>query len=309
MRTSSGRPVAGTDSALPAPRGAAALVFAARRVGLGLTSRLAPGLARRWATHLFCTPPRHPHPPVEQAWLARARTVDVRGRHGRIAAWRWAAPGGADGEGAPRVLLMHGWGGRGTQLHAFIQPLLDAGFDVVALDAPAHGFSEHRYASMLHFAQAVRAVAGAVGGVQAVIAHSLGGAATSYALTQGWIAPAAVVTVAAPTDFDAYSRYFARQLNVSERVRDAMQRHLERRLGVAWKDLEGGALAARQVIPALIVHDRDDREVPFAAGERLAAHWSGARLLATEGLGHRRILRDPAVVGPAVDFVRAYARG
>lgn len=304
----------------PQPAGTAALIFAAQRVGLGLASRIAPGIARRWVTHLFCTPPRHPHPPLEKEWIARSRSLTVDGPNGRIAAWRWApdatvaaeavaAEAVAAGTVAPRrVLLMHGWGGRGTQLHAFIQPLLDAGYEVVALDGPAHGFSDSRYASMLHFARAIRAVVDHVGGVHGVIAHSLGGAATSLALAQGWVRAERVVTIAAPVDFDGYSRYFARQFNVSDAVRDAMQKHLERRLGFAWAELEGGRLAAQNATPALVVHDRGDKEVPFAAGERIAACWPGALLLPTERLGHRRILRDPAVVARAVEFMNAHRR-
>ena len=288
----------------PKNEGTAALIFAAHRFGLGITSRIAPGSARRWATHLFCTPPRHPHPAIEQEWMARGRHFMVAARHGRVAAWHW-------GEGSTsgrRVLLVHGWGGRGTQLHAFIQPLLDAGYEVLTFDAPAHGFSGSRYASMLHFARAIQAVIDSVGGVHGVIAHSLGGAATSLALARGWIKPERVVTIAAPTDFDGYSRYFARQMNVTDRVRDAMQKHLEDRLGFTWQELEGGRLAALNLTPALVIHDRGDKEVPFSAGERIATHWRGALLLPTEKLGHRRILRDAAVVARSVEFMSTHRR-
>lgn len=288
----------------PKPEGASALIFAAHRFGLGITSRIAPGIARRWATHLFCTPPRHPHPAVEKEWMARSQRFEVAVRHGRVAAWRW----GEGSETARRVLLVHGWGGRGTQLHAFIQPLLDSGYEVVTFDAPAHGFSDSRYASMLHFARAIQGMVDHLGGVHGVIAHSLGGAATNLALARGWIKLERVVTIAAPTDFDGYSRYFARQLNVSDKVRDAMQKHLERRLGFTWQDLEGGRLAALNSTPVLIIHDRGDKEVPFSAGERIAEHWHGALLLPTEKLGHRRILRDAAVVARSVEFMCTHQR-
>ena len=56
-------------------------------------------------------------------------------------------------------------------------------------------------------------------------------------------------------------------------------------------------------MPALVVHDRGDREVPFEHGETLARSWPGARLMVTEGLGHRRILRDPEVVRAVVEAV------
>lgn len=295
----------------PKPEGAAALIIAAQRVGLGISSRIAPGIARRWATHLFCTPPRHPHPPVEKEWLRRSRRFEAMARGSRVAAWEWRKVGRGEGESADEsdgrsgkyVLLVHGWGGRGSQLWAFIQPLLDAGYAVVTFDAPAHGFSGSRYASVLHFAQAMQAVVDAVGGVHGIIAHSLGGAATNLALARGWIKTERTVTIAAPTEFDSFSRRFAQQMNISEKVRDAMQHHLERHFGYRWRDFEGGRLAAANPTPALIIHDRGDKEVSFSAAERLAAHWPGAHLLPTEKLGHRRILRDASVVARSVEFM------
>ena len=53
-----------------------------------------------------------------------------------------------------------------------------------------------------------------------------------------------------------------------------------------------------------MIHDRDDREVGFEHGERLASAWPNAQLLETHGLGHRRVLRDPAVLAAAVDMLR-----
>ena len=313
----------------PKPEGAAALIVAAQRVGFGIGSRIAPGIARRWAMHLFCTPPRHPHPPVEKEWLQRSRRFEITARGSRVAAWEWGGSGGKSGgksggsgektgeetrveSGGERagddkkyVLLVHGWGGRGSQLWAFVQPLLDAGYAVVTFDAPAHGFSGSRYASVLHFAQAMQAVVDAVGGVHGIVAHSLGGAAANLALARGWIEAARVVTIAAPTEFDSFSRRFARQLNVSDKVRDAMQHHLERRFGYRWQDFEGGRLASANAMPALIIHDRGDKEVSFSDAEHLAAHWPGAHLLPTDKLGHRRILRDAFVVARSVEFMES----
>jgi pimeloyl-ACP methyl ester carboxylesterase len=56
--------------------------------------------------------------------------------------------------------------------------------------------------------------------------------------------------------------------------------------------------------PALIIHDRDDPDVPYAHGEEIANAWPGAQLVATAGLGHRAILRDPDVVRRTVEFLR-----
>jgi len=61
--------------------------------------------------------------------------------------------------------------------------------------------------------------------------------------------------------------------------------------------------------PALIVHDLDDREVPWEEGERYARYWPSSHLLSTTGLGHNRILGDTAVIGGVLDFLRGECVG
>jgi pimeloyl-ACP methyl ester carboxylesterase len=188
-------------------------------------------------------------------------------------------------------------------MRAFVQPLLEAGLRVIAFDQPAHGVSEGRMTSLLDFADVLAAVARRAGSVQGVVAHSLGGAATALALSRGLAARRAVV-IGASLDVFAYSRMFARWYWIAESVRRGMEDAIEERFGVRWSDLDMAKLAPRLRAPALVVHDRNDRVVPWAQGEAFARQWPGARLLATRGLGHRRILQSEEVTRAAAEFLR-----
>ena len=53
----------------------------------------------------------------------------------------------------------------------------------------------------------------------------------------------------------------------------------------------------------MVIHDKEDRFVPYCEGAELANAWPEGRLMTTFGLGHHRILRDCDVVNAAVDFV------
>jgi pimeloyl-ACP methyl ester carboxylesterase len=61
--------------------------------------------------------------------------------------------------------------------------------------------------------------------------------------------------------------------------------------------------------PALVVHDLEDREVPWAEGERYARYWPQARLLSTSGLGHHRIAAQPEVIADALRFLAGESIG
>jgi pimeloyl-ACP methyl ester carboxylesterase len=254
----------------------------------------APELAARWAETLFCTPPRHEARSGDEAFLDTGRRFTVRCDGQDLAAWEW-------GEG-PTVVLVHGWGSRAGRFSVMGRGLLEAGRRVVAYDAPAHGRSTGRLASLIEFARALRAVANNVGPVHGVVGHSLGGAAAVLAMRDG-LAVERAILLAAPADVTRFSTSFADHLRIPPKARAAMRRNLEVRLDARWDELHIPTIVRRFRTPALLIHDRGDPDVPFRHAEEVTAAWPGARLLATDGLGHRALLRDPTVVRSAVAFL------
>jgi pimeloyl-ACP methyl ester carboxylesterase len=267
----------------------------ALRTTFGTVGRVAPGVAARWAETIFCTPPRHDPRGAEEAFLATGRGFVVQWEGERLAAWEWGA--------GPTVVLVHGWGSRAGRLAALAGALVAAGFRVVVYDAPAHGVSTGRFASLPEFARALRAVADAAGPVYGLAGHSLGGAAISLALHGGLVGGRAVL-IAPPSDVVVFSQAFADYVGLPPRAHAAMRHSLERRLRMRWDDLDIPTLVRQLTSRALVIHDRDDTDVPFHHAEEIVRAWPRARLVATTGLGHRAILRDPAVVQATVEFLR-----
>ena len=81
------------------------------------------------------------------------------------------------------------------------------------------------------------------------------------------------------------------------------------RCGNAMDDLQAHRNAPCIARPALIVHDLEDREVPWSEGERYARYWADSRLLSTRGLGHNRIAGDERTIAAAMRFLRGEAVG
>ncbi len=277
-------------SALSLPRISTNVRFAASRL-------LAPELAGALAERMFLTPPRAKDAAASALDLIDARSSFLmhKGRH--IAMWRWGS------RDAPAVLLAHGWGGHAAQMRGFVFPLLQAGYRVIAYDQPAHGVSAGKVTALPDFADVFAEVAAYHGGAHAVIAHSRGGAAAAVSLASGRTAYRKIVLVSPPSDLVGYSRRFARWYWMPEPVRKAMQNAIEERYGVRWDELEVPRVAPRLRAQALVIHDRRDRLMPWSHGATVAQHWPGARLLSTEGLGHRRILADDGVTRAAAEFI------
>jgi pimeloyl-ACP methyl ester carboxylesterase len=265
------------------------------RICFSLASRVAPGLTSALTAHLFRRTRRSRPRAGERDVLQSAVPSRIAG----MQVWSWS-------EG-PTVLLVHGWNGRATQLGSMVEPLVARGYRVVAFDALGHGDSGGSQSSLPELASCVRQVVEELGGVYAVIAHSLGGAATTFALAYGMEVERAVF-ISPPADPREFLKIFGTALGINDAVRMRVKQRVERRLGVRMEEMQAYAIAPTMQIPLLVIHDRDDKEVPVDVGRGIAEAWPGAELVVTEGLGHQRILRDEGVRNVAVSFIDAPER-
>ena len=268
------------------------------RTAFRTVSAVAPAMAARWAENLFCTPP--PRRDGDEAFIATGSRFTLASQGQDLAGWYWGS--------GPTVVLVHGWGSRASRLSGLAAALVEAGFRVVAYDAPAHGESTGRFASLPEFARALGDVAEAIGPIHGLVGHSLGGAAVAMAMRHG-LGARRVVLIAPPADVRIFSDHFAQTLAIPPAVQQTMHRNLERRLQIIWDDLHIPTVVRELPAAALVIHDRDDADVPFAHGEEIVGAWAGSRLESTSGLGHRALLRDPAVIGRTVEFLREGSAG
>lgn len=271
------------------------MILGSLRAGFAVAGAISSELAGAGAAHLFLSTRRHPMPEREQEQLQSARSWHLDSEWGPLAAWTWGPDEG------PTIALLHGWEGRASQLGSFVPPLVAAGFRVVGIDGPGHGASPGRSSSLVALGRALRALGDHLGPFAGVVAHSAGSAGAIHALTRG-LEVERLVCVAPGVDLEGYAREFSRLFGLSAAVSGSMRRRIQRHLGVSWEELDPRRVPARLRVPLLVIHDRADREAPFAGGAGLAQAW-GARLIATEGLGHTRILRNEAVVAQAVEFL------
>ncbi len=271
------------------------------RWGLGASQRLWPTLAVRAAYRLFGTP-------LPPKWLSRRRAWSP-GWH--IEPWpfedagltlysRPIAPPG------PVVLLVHGWGGHAGQMLALAEQLAAQGLRPVIVEMPAHGRSRGSTSNLPQFARVIEYVTARLQqqgyGVHGLVAHSLAANAGAYAASRG-LPVRRLVLLAPPASPHEYTRLFAQVFGLSESTRAALQRRVEAREGILMPQFEPAAVGPRIALPTLVVHDRHDSINRFADGVAYSQAIAGARLLATEGLGHSRILKDAEVLQHITSFL------
>lgn len=267
------------------------------------TERLLPAAGAALAERMWFTVPPLPRAAArEPTGLPPYQpfSVDVDGRTAR---------GRAYGTG-PTIVLVHGWGGWGMQLAAYVSPLTAAGHRVVTYDALSHGASDPgptgpRRSSVMEFVAVLDAVVAAGDPPVGVVAHSLGAMTVAAAIKDGLELERAVFL--APSQHPVHLTYYLGDLlGFGSRVRRLLVERVQRRVGARLDDFDT-AMVGRAVPtpPVLVIHDRDDAHTPHAGAVAIAETWPNATLVSTEGLGHHRILREPSVVAEAVDFLSA----
>jgi pimeloyl-ACP methyl ester carboxylesterase len=253
-----------------------------------------PGQAERVAAWIFCHPHRAALRPREKETLESGTQINFGFGDNDLAAWSW-------GEG-PTVLLHHGWSGRAGHMSAFVDPLVSRGYRVVAYDAPAHGASPGRTTGLPVLASALKEFGDTNGGLHAVIAHSIGCAATMMAVEKGLSVDRAVL-LAPPSDMRVFLTVFAEHFAMSDQIKAGMMRRIASWFGIDWAEMDAIHWARRVRPPLLIFHDSNDEAVPWVHGRAVREAWESAALVTTEGLGHRRIRLDSDVIDRAVAFV------
>jgi pimeloyl-ACP methyl ester carboxylesterase len=280
--------------------------------------RIAPRLGGRAAFELFC---RTPNPKRlsagEKRALHRSAGFMDEARHHRL-----KVGGGCvtvhefrprQGRGsAGTVLVLHGWRSRTEYMRALIEAYRDAGYRVMSLDLPGHGASQGRRLTMVSAVRAAHVAGEWFGPFAAVVGHSFGGAVAANAVAGSVVgipalAASKLVLIAAPSSMPDIFDDFGSYLKLGPRTRLAVAEQVRRIAGRPLDEFIGSQILADTALPTLVIHAPDDREVSSehaklyaSAGGHVRVHWA-------PGLGHRRILSDPAIVQEALGFVARQA--
>ena len=286
-----------TNSTTVLKSGWKSLRFFVLRAGFAVGGWLMPSATLHRAFRLFGTPmPGAREKALATDTLGARIEILEHGKH-RVATYTWGDP-----STQPLVLLAHGWSSYGLRFTPWVRALRQAGYAVATFDQLAHGRSNGRRATLPSFAETLYQVGRHYGPLHAVVGHSLGGAATMLALSRGLEAQRSVLIAPAADPMAAADR-FGHAVGLAQSLRAHLFDEFERRFRIPVAGLQAHVNVPHIARPALVVHDLEDREVPWAEGERYARYWPQARLLTTTGLGHHRIASQPEVIADALRFL------
>lgn len=247
-------------------------------------------LTVKFASKLFTTPIKYKTPKREFTMKKNSKqeVVFIPSINKKINVYRYGTIG-------KKVLLVHGWSGRGTQLYKIADLLIDQGYQVLSFDAPAHGKSEGKTSMMLEFIECILELEKEFGPFEFAIGHSLGGMAIINALKKGFQTKK-IVTIGSGDKISDIVKDFFNQLQLKPSLASKLTASFEKKLNEKMSDYDSSYVIKDFTIPHLIIHDKDDTEVGVYCAKNIHKYSKNSTLILTEGFGHRKILGSDEVM-------------
>ena len=259
---------------------------------------LSPGLAARFLGKIFASPPRFKAPEREEMMKksAKVEMVHIPSINREIQIYIY-------GYSKTKILLVHGWSGRGTQLYNLADKILENRMMVISMDAPAHGDSSGKITNMLEYEETLRFIDKKYGPFHAAVGHSWGAMTLLLTVANG-LKLNKLVLIGADDRISEVLKSFVGKFQLKPVVAEKIKALYDKKLKINIDKFSASLNAKRVDIPALVIHDTKDRFVPVRSAYRIRQNLKKGQLLITNGLGHHKIFKDPKVIDRIISFIK-----
>ena len=249
-----------------------------------------------FAARLFTSPIKHkiPKRELEMDRNSRQEILTIPSIQKSIVVYH-------SGASLKRILLVHGWSGRGTQLMKFAATFQELGYQIVSFDAPAHGKSPGNTTLMPEFIASIFEIEKHFGPFEAAVGHSLGGMSLLNAVKDGFKIKRLIIIGSGDIVKDIIDD-FVQKLQLNSKISDLLRIHFERKSNRTMDSYSSFRAAAQISIPVLVIHDENDEEVPVSCAHHIHQHLKNGELMITQNVGHRKILGDAKVIEKTINF-------
>lgn len=265
--------------------------------GSKLIAYFSPNLATLFAAKLFTSPIKHKIPKREWEMDSKSTQtlIEIPKINKKVMLYQY-------GESDKKILLVHGWSGRGTQLFKIADELLKTGYSTISFDAPAHGKSPGKTTIMADFVETILEIEKQFGPFEAAVGHSLGGMSLLNSVKKGLEINNLAIIGSGDIVQDILDD-FIKKLGLKPEISIRLRTHFEKKHGLEMDNFSGYKSAMEITIPVLVLHDKKDLDIPVTAGINIHKHLKNGKLFLTEGLGHRKILGNSEVIEKVARFI------
>ncbi len=255
-------------------------------------------LAAKFAAKIFATPLKFKAP--ERELMMRKSTknelLEIKSIQKKIMVYTY-------GYSKKKVLIVHGWSGRGTQLYQLADKILENQMMVISFDAPAHGLSTGKTTLMNEFIETIHQLESKYGPFDAAIGHSFGGMSLLNAVASG-LKIKKLVTIGADDSITEIMKNFVKKIELRPVITTKLKNLYKKNYGIDINSFSSHLAAKKVKIPTLVIHDSEDKYVPVSCAFIIRQNLEKGELLITNGLGHHKIFKDGQIIQRIINFIK-----
>lgn len=263
---------------------------------LNISSHIAPKAAIKKALDLFSTPRKGEVTDKQYQFLKTSEEKTIHYNKLPIHTYHWNTS-----NAKATILLVHGWESNSFRWKKLSKQLLKDGFNVIAIDAPAHGKSGDKTFTAIQYAAFINEVCKTYN-PNHIVGHSVGGMASIFYL-HGYDKTniSKLVSLGAPSEFDKIFLNYTNMMGYNKVISNGLDNYIFDKYG-KYPSAFSSAKFSESIKPeGLIIHDIEDKIIPFSDAELIHKSYKNSTLIKTKGFGHG--LKDQSVNDAIIAFL------
>jgi pimeloyl-ACP methyl ester carboxylesterase len=252
--------------------------------------------AAKKAFTLFCSPRKGAILEYQKRFLEEAKKDFVTIENLKLQTYTWQGS-------KETVLLLHGWESNAYRWRNLIGFLKKEDFNIIAIDAPAHGNSTGKLLNLpIYTACSQKLIE--LYRPNFIIGHSMGGMTgmyNQYKNPKNSIEK--IVSLGSPSELSEIIDYYQHLLKFNDIVKQSLDHYFKAQFNFNIKDFSISNFAKNIETEGLLIHDEFDTIAPYSAAERIHKNWKNSTLLSTQGLGHS--LHQDEVNYQIIEFLKS----
>ena len=263
---------------------------------LNASSLISSKYAAAKALALFATPRKGDINEKQASFLNSAKKEQLSYNDYSIMTYQWIGQ-------KKTILLSHGWESNTSRWKTLIELLQAQNYNVIALDAPAHGDSESKSFNAIMYSEFINVVCNRFN-PEIIIGHSVGGMASVFFQSKYQISSLEkLILLGAPSEFESILKNYIDLLSYNSKVVKSLENLIENSFGAPPSAFSTAKYCKSINVDGLIIHDKKDKIIQYSDAELIHKSFKNSQLISTSGYGHS--LNHEEVYNHIVDFIKS----
>jgi pimeloyl-ACP methyl ester carboxylesterase len=260
---------------------------------INFISHISTSLAAKLAMQLFSTPQKGKSKKMDVKFLNNAIQKELSYQDISIMTYQWVGK-------KDTILLVHGWESNTSRWKKLIEILNKLDYNIVALDAPAHGNTSGKTFNAIIYAECISVVT-KVYNPSIIIGHSVGGMATIFFQHKYQFPLEKLILLGAPSNFSGIYNRYTNMMGYTNKAVDALNELTLKQFNHLPDYFSAAHFSKEIKVKGLIIHDEEDHIIPYSDALDYQLHYKNSKLISTSGMGHG--LKSNEINDYILDFI------